>query len=58
MGFAEGEGTSAGQSVPGLNSRPAAVTVDADDLDGGGDSIVVTFTIDRQSAGSSCSTYR
>lgn len=55
MGFAEGEGTSTGQSVPGLDSRPAAVAVDADNLDGSRNLVSVAVSVDAQKAGC-CST--
>ena len=55
MGFAEGERTSAGQSVPGRHGRPAAVAVDADKLDGSRNLVSVAVSVDAQKAGC-CST--
>lgn len=55
MGFAEDEGTGAGQSVPGLDGRPAAVAVDADNLDGSRNLVSVAVSVDAQKAGC-CST--
>lgn len=51
MGFAEGERTSSGQSVPGLDGRPAAVAVDADDLDGGCNPVSIVVAIDNKRTG-------